>query len=245
MLYIDPNSEIIKQASATHFRIVQCFIRKKLGVESICKDKKCPVCTSKLQKINGLTKRIKENISKEGFLDRLLNGLPKVIIEANKELCIAELPDYDIIEYKILKTKSKDEKSAEDKIKIKKYKALNKKLKAIFDYEGWLVSLGPNDYYGAYQLAQNLDKRSCIYCNRTYTITQTKVNKDNIEKKLVRPQFDHWYSKENYPALGLSFFNLIPSCSICNSSVKGRKEFSLDDYIHPYLDNIVDDFKFS
>jgi len=43
----------------------------------------------------------------------------------------------------------------------------------------------------------------------------------------------------------LSFFNLIPSCSICNTSVKHKKEFKLNTHPHPYVDDILDEFEFN
>ena len=42
----------------------------------------------------------------------------------------------------------------------------------------------------------------------------------------MRPQFDHWFPKKKYPLLAISFYNLIPCCTYCNSSVKGDIEFA-------------------
>jgi hypothetical protein len=50
---------------------------------------------------------------------------------------------------------------------------------------------------------------TCPYCNRHYT---TSLNK----QKRVKPEIDHFYPKAKYPFLALSFYNLIPSCSLCN-----------------------------
>jgi hypothetical protein len=55
--------------------------------------------------------------------------------------------------------------------------------------------------------------------------------------KIMRPQFDHWFPKSKYPLLALSFYNLIPSCSVCNSSAKGDATFLLDTHLHPYIDS--------
>jgi len=47
------------------------------------------------------------------------------------------------------------------------------------------------------------------------------------------------------PLLRISFFNLVPSCASCNSSVKGTVNFNLRDYTHPYHDAAQsDEFKF-
>lgn len=52
----------------------------------------------------------------------------------------------------------------------------------------------------------------------------TKTVFDEEGEKITRPTFDHWFAKDDHPLLALSFYNLIPSCNICNSSVKGKKE---------------------
>ena len=46
--------------------------------------------------------------------------------------------------------------------------------------------------------------------------------------------------------MALSFYNLIPSCSICNSSAKGEQIFSFEELIHPYKRSSPEtDFRFS
>ncbi len=96
------------------------------------------------------------------------------------------------------------------------------------------------DTYNGYKLAKALKVNVCPYCNKNYTYTVIK-NKKNI----VRPQFDHFLNKAKYPILALSFYNLIPSCSDCNASIKGRKEFKLDTHLHPYIDDFNAIKKFS
>ena len=93
--------------------------------------------------------------------------------------------------------------------------------------------------YNAYDLAKKLNVNVCPYCNRNYTFTTTN------SKKNTRPDFDHFYSKEKYPILALSFYNLIPSCILCNSRLKGRKEFTLKTHLHPYQESFNDYAKFS
>ncbi|MCM1142281.1 MAG: hypothetical protein NC453_27235 [Muribaculum sp.] len=56
-------------------------------------------------------------------------------------------------------------------------------------------------------------------------------NKDYIAK----PVFDHWFAKSEYPLLSLSIHNLIPSCTVCNSSVKGTASMDINSHIHPYI----------
>lgn len=86
--------------------------------------------------------------------------------------------------------------------------------------------------YNAYDFAKALDISACPYCNRNYTFTVT-----NDEDAILRPDIDHFYDKDTYPILALSFYNLIPSCIECNRILKGTKEFRIDTHLHPYLDD--------
>lgn len=107
------------------------------------------------------------------------------------------------------------------------------------------VTSGYEDFFYKnlnYRLAEWLDIHTCTYCNRQYTFV---VRKPNGEKGMV-PQFDHWYAKGRHPLFALSFYNLIPSCGICNSSIKSQAIMSTSRYLHPYVDsNISQAFRFS
>ncbi len=105
-------------------------------------------------------------------------------------------------------------------------------------YGGWFTDAkGLN-----YDLAEWLDQHTCTFCNRQYIFTSRK----NAKEKGMTCQFDHWFDKGSRPLFALSFYNLIPSCSVCNSSVKSVAHFNTDEYLHPYLDkDISSRFKFS
>lgn len=102
----------------------------------------------------------------------------------------------------------------------------------IFNYEGVFNNSSKNR---AFWLAKKIERNTCAYCNRQYIFTVEKGNGVNSQERIVRPVFDHWFSKDKYPLLSISLFNLIPSCTICNSSAKGNTDFCLDSYIHPYV----------
>ena len=85
--------------------------------------------------------------------------------------------------------------------------------------------------YDAYALADDLQVNVCPYCNRSFTATIITVN----GRKITRPTLDHFFDKGRNPLLALSFYNLVPSCSLCNSYLKGKKEFKLHTHLHPYL----------
>lgn len=120
---------------------------------------------------------------------------------------------------------------------------LKKSLKKLINYDSWVKTDNKGTYrhYNAYHLAEKLDIPTCIYCNRIYTKT---VISDS-GKKVTRPTFDHWFPKSNYPLLSLSFYNLIPSCNVCNSGVKGSTPFELSTHFHPYYKCPDREFKYT
>lgn len=103
-------------------------------------------------------------------------------------------------------------------------------IQRLFDYDMWIDFNSKSTYafYNAYDLANNLDIPTCPYCNRIYT--KTVVN----PSKITRPTFDHWFPKSKHPLLAISFFNLIPSCNICNSG-KSDEPFDINTHFHPYF----------
>tara|TARA_R110002049_G_C9162724_1_gene561097 strand:+ start:2250 stop:3185 length:936 start_codon:yes stop_codon:yes gene_type:complete len=140
--------------------------------------------------------------------------------------------------------KPKELMSINRKFKLhKSYKdSLRKKVSKIFDYKAFTVKKQNPENYDGYDLAKKLNVRTCLYCNRVYTITVTTDNSD--KGKITRPQFDHFIDKGTNPLLALSIYNLIPSCSICNSTLKGRKKFNLKNYIHPFIEDCVGEYNY-
>lgn len=72
-----------------------------------------------------------------------------------------------------------------------------------------------------------LDVRICPYCNHAFIDYETAFQKD------------HFFAKSKYPLLTLSFFNLVPSCSYCNTK-KSTNEIH-DIKLNPYHMNFNDD----
>lgn len=109
----------------------------------------------------------------------------------------------------------------------------NKILKYIFITHGY-----ENITFEKLEFIKKINIDSCPYCNRNYIYYLSKSSK-------IKPEIDHFYPKSIYPFLGLSFFNLIPSCQTCNGF--GGKE-SADpedkDLVNPYLIE-YNDFKFT
>lgn len=121
--------------------------------------------------------------------------------------------------------------------KARRCKNVKKGMLSVFNYKRF--SSKATRPYNAYDLSAKLDVRVCPYCNRQYTFTVVTVGEN-----LIRPEFDHFLSKSDSPILSMSFYNLIPSCKVCNSSLKHNKKFKLSTNIHPYQEGFSDKIAF-
>lgn len=149
------------------------------------------------------------------------------------------LEDYNAF-FILIKKRNKTEK--EENL-VLKYKLELEIIENLFAYKEMISSKKPFSYW----LADHFKCNTCTYCNRNYTFTISKdktTGRQNNDTRITRPQFDHWFSKSQHPILALSIYNLIPSCSICNSGIKGAKEFNLVDHVHPFIPH-KETFKFS
>lgn len=81
----------------------------------------------------------------------------------------------------------------------------------------------------------------CPYCNRNFLESYSFKDKNGIRKKYFKGDLDHHYSKNEIPALALSFYNLIPSCKVCNH----EKSDSIKRTFHPYYDYEDEEYHFS
>lgn len=93
------------------------------------------------------------------------------------------------------------------------------------------------------KIAQQLNVKTCPYCNMYYTLyaNENKTVNGKGNKGITRFQFDHFYDKLHYPMLSMSFYNLIPSCPLCNQSKRNK---TLSPTYHPYKSDIHKQFHF-
>ena len=81
--------------------------------------------------------------------------------------------------------------------------------------------------------ANDLQFKTCFYCNAQLTVIipieyfKTKKLKGQIKSRKATFELDHVKAKSKYPFLATSFFNLIPSCSICNKA-KSNKDIEFN-----------------
>lgn len=71
------------------------------------------------------------------------------------------------------------------------------------------ISTNYDGYFEKLDFIRLIDVDTCVYCNRNYIYYLKKSDQ-------VKPQIDHFFHKAKYPFLGMSFYNLIPSCQTCN-----------------------------
>ncbi len=240
MLYIDPTSHSVSKALKAHHLAIRCRVTSKLGIINSCSKPNCRICNSRkltFKSSKTLESKIIKYLSEDANLNKIISGVPEELLGA----------EHDFYSFVLTQTQLGNLSNffkASKKQKASSYSGLSlffEDLSKIFNYD-WLSEREPDYQYSLYELAENLDRRSCTYCNRTYTTTLTTEK----NKKLMRPQFDHWYPKSKHPLLALSFYNLIPSCYTCNSSSKGDAILDLKKHIHPYRDmDQTDDFSFS
>lgn len=70
--------------------------------------------------------------------------------------------------------------------------------------------------------AERLGIKTCYYCEMAYVnIFSYWDNNANVTRRQF--DLDHFLSKGLCPCLGLSLFNFVPSCQVCNSRIKLEK----------------------
>ena len=81
----------------------------------------------------------------------------------------------------------------------------------------------------------------CPYCNRNFMENYASKNVRGVNRYYFKGDLDHHYSKDEIPALALSFFNLVPSCKVCNH----EKLQSTQRTFYPYYDYEDEEYHFS
>lgn len=89
----------------------------------------------------------------------------------------------------------------------------------------------PTVVWGGYHFVRMLGVHYCPYCNAE-TVGAAVLRCKDGRVKLHHSELDHFFPKSRYPVLALSLYNLIPSCTRCNSRFKG-----VSDYFEAYLKN--------
>ena len=117
---------------------------------------------------------------------------------------------------------------------------INKVLRKWIDYESFvgMKGRGKKEPWGGWMLAKVLMQRIkyCPYCNAETVYAFDFIRDEKL--RLAKSAFDHFYPRARYPFLGLSLYNLIPSCTRCNTSFKHDDYGSTLLMAHPYVDDV-------
>ncbi|PEC81952.1 hypothetical protein [Bacillus cereus] len=71
-----------------------------------------------------------------------------------------------------------------------------------------------------------------------------EITKLDDKRRGTSPELDHFLPKHKYPLFSMSAYNLVPSCKICNQSLKGDIEFNYEEFYSPFEKGIEDSFHF-
>lgn len=132
---------------------------------------------------------------------------------------------------------SRKDKDGKDIYIGKKEKKLYEILKKIFvesEYKYFYRSSGWN----AYLFHQELNLSVCPYCGTQFIFLSYEAGGK------TRATLDHFFDKATYPFLGISVYNLIPSCKVCNYDLKGSVSMNLTNNYIPYEKGIVNYINF-
>lgn len=186
-----------------------------------CGKSDCIYCNSNIKRRKSLNSDFADMFD-DTIIETLIKGNPQELIKQNRIL---------------------EQNFVNAGYSVSAFKTEAKKLFLISGFRGWFRNKDEYDLKEKwnYKLARLLDNHSCTYCNREYIF----VYENSSGGKGMVPQFDHWYSKSDFPLLSISFYNLIPSCATCNS-IKSKAKFNLTDHLHPYVDkDISNSFRFT
>lgn len=116
---------------------------------------------------------------------------------------------------------------------------INAEGRKAFNYEYFCSTSDENDKWGGWALAKEINKslKYCPYCNAE-TLFAFEWKKNATTLKMAKSAFDHYFPRARYPFLGLSLYNLIPSCTRCNTAFKGANSDELTEMAHPYIDDM-------
>lgn len=122
---------------------------------------------------------------------------------------------------------------------------INSIVNKAFNYEWFRNRSDENGKWGGWALAKEINKslKYCPYCNAE-TLYAFEWKKDATTLKMAKSAFDHYFPRARYPFLGLSLYNLIPSCTRCNTAFKGADSHRLTEMAHPYVDDMDEKMRF-
>lgn len=106
---------------------------------------------------------------------------------------------------------------------------INDAAKRVFNYSVF----SNRDYlkYRGDDLYKLLDFHTCPYCN----LRDIKAVLNESGQVIMKQAFDHFFADSKFPFLAISFYNLVPCCTPCNTNFKRNEKMKLKKNTHPYL----------
>jgi hypothetical protein len=120
----------------------------------------------------------------------------------------------------------------------KKKSTYRKRFSKVFNYTAFCKKSKRTHFY-AYTLLKETGLRVCPYCDENFIL----FLESSPGRKSFRGPLDHYIPKSIYPYFAVSLFNLVPSCSSCNS-LKHERDTVKHPLINPYRYAIGDSFEF-
>jgi hypothetical protein len=174
---------------------------------------------------------------------RLFKKLENAVTTARSEK-VREILNYFLINmetisigdiYQLDKIRKKFEEYLE-KIPKNKGKKKSKELQELYNkleiFKKEYIYFYNSPQWNAYEFQKELGVTVCPYCNSNFILIYES------SKGRTRATLDHFFDKGRYPFLAISIYNLIPSCKVCNSDLKGKRITSLATHYSPYENNI-------
>ena len=187
-----------------------------------------------LEEVSKSTNQKIKSILTEDNIKSILGTFPEELLQLNLSFLQAVIENFKLEDWEAYNRITRTRNFSQEENRLKNiFDNVYSEVGEIFNYRDFTTK---NEKYDAYHLAKKLDIPTCPYCNRMYT----KTVMGEAGEKIIRPEFDHWFPKSQYPLLALSFYNLIPSCHICNSNLKGKIKPDLKYHFHPY--NSINNF---
>jgi hypothetical protein len=171
-----------------------------------------------------------KNIKFDNKLKIVRSSLPELV----KDLKFLKAELVEILRFKVYD--DEDDIVRNKTLYVSLFSDIEMLMPKIFDYK-WFIRQKADTEWNPFKLSTMLGMNVCPYCNRQYTFTVSNSNRHT-----TRPELDHFLPKGEYPLFALSFYNLIPSCTVCNRDLKGSTSFDPTTHFSPYDENLRHEF---
>lgn len=98
------------------------------------------------------------------------------------------------------------------------------------------------EVWSSLSFIKSLNIKYCPYCNAE-TVYSIQFDGDDVVKS-ARSALDHYFPQSEYPFLGISLCNLVPSCTRCNTDIKRDREMDFELHLNPYSECFHDAVRF-